>query len=231
MPVSRWITQEMINDEEWYGSNTNSYISHSYIKSKGDDVIAQMCEITGLSESLIKINDNNSIGAQYLMKNVTYEYWNRVEIDCELLFKDITELNNRKVVADRIQWDAENIEWMKNNTDAVAKGEKYSRPLYHELQIWCADMWAVLWGAWRLGFKTNCHQNFDFSWATSSQEEFYKLAIMHNAGATTSADGLFYKGEHMNDLPYNKDLKIKEGTASKCYWDWIQKVGKKSCLI
>ena len=131
-PINEWITDEMLTDDIWYGSDTRWYISHSYIKSKGQDVINKMCELMNLPEKLIEDNELNCIGAQYLMKNVNYDYWDRVESDCEILFKDVTELNNQKKAVD---------------------------PTHHELQIWCADMWAVLWGAWRLGYQTVCHPN------------------------------------------------------------------------
>jgi hypothetical protein len=42
--------------------------------------------------------------------------------------------------------------------------------------------------------------------------------------------GLFYKAQYINELPYGKDLQIKEGTASKKYWEWIQKTEEKSCI-
>jgi len=203
-PIGDWITDEMINDNEWYGSDTRWYIGHNYIQSKGDDVISEMCKITGMEESVIEANEMNSIGAQYLMKGVDYLFWNRVETDSENLYKEISELNRKKKELD---------------------------PTHHELQIWCADMWAVLWGAWRKGYKTNCHPNFDFSWGTSSTNDYHKMNIMHNAGVTDSVSGLFYKAEYMNKLPYNTDLQIKEDTASWYYWNWIKETSKKSVLI
>ena len=203
-PINEWITDEMLSDEVWYGSDTRWYIAHSYIKSKGQDVIDKMCELMNLPEKLIEDNELNCIGAQYSMKNVNYDYWNRVESDCEILFKDVTELNNQKKALD---------------------------PTHHELQIWCSDMWAVLWGAWRLGNITECHKKFEFSWGTSSEEDFNKMSIMHNAGVVSANDGLFYKANYMNKLPYGEELEIKENTASRKYWDIIVKIGQKSCLI
>jgi hypothetical protein len=203
-PISQWISTDIINDEEWYGSDTRWYIAHSYILGKGQQIIDKMCDIMGLDEELIRTNEMNSIGAQYLMKNVDYDYWDRVERDSELLFRQITDLNNEI---------------------------KRDNPSYHELQIWCADMWAVLWGAWRLGYKTNCLPEFDFSWGTSTEDDFYKMSIMHNAGVTDSSSGLFYKAGYMNSLPYNVELNIKDNTASKKYWEWIQKTATKSCLL
>jgi hypothetical protein len=92
-------------------------------------------------------------------------------------------------------------------------------------------MWAVLWGAWRRGWKTNCVDSMLFSWGTSDEAEYHKQNIMHNAGVTTAESGLFYKPQFMHELPYGKPLQIKEGTASKKYWEWIQKTGDKSCLV
>jgi hypothetical protein len=203
-PISEWISNEMRIDDIWYGSDTRWYIAHSYIASKGQQIIDKMCDIMELPEELIKDNEMNAIGAQYLMKNIDYEYWDRVEKDSELLFRQITDLNN---------------EIKKDN------------PAYHELQIWCADMWAVLWGGWRRGAKTLCAEEFQFSWGTSDEAEYWKQNIMHNAGVTSAEGGLFYKPQFMYELPYGKDLQIKEGTASKKYWEWIQKTGEKSCIV
>jgi hypothetical protein len=203
-PIQSWITQDMIINDEWYGSDTRWYIAHSYIKGKGDDIIEKMCDIMEMDESVIEANEMNAIGAQYLMKNIDYEFWNRVEKDSELLFKQISELNNIKKIQDNS---------------------------YHELQIWCADMWAVLWGGWRRGAKTNCHSNFEFSWGTSTKDDYDRLNIMHNAGVTQSGQGLFYKAQYMNSLPYNDTPLIRENTASSEYWKWIKLAASKSPLL
>ena len=203
-PISEWISDEIIIDEEWYGSDTRWYIAHSYILGKGQQIIDKMCDIMELPEELISDNEMNAIGAQYLMKNVDYEYWDRVERDCEQLFRQVTDLNNQI---------------------------KSTDPSYHELQIWCSDMWAVLWGAWRRGWKTNCLPEFEFSWGTSTEDDFHRLNIMHNAGVTSSGQGLFYKAQYMNSLPYNAELTINDNTASKKYWEWIEKTAAKSVLL
>jgi hypothetical protein len=196
--------KQFLDDDKWYGSDTRWYIAHSYILGKGQDIMDKMCEIVGIEESVVKDNELNSIGAQYLMKGINAEFWANVERDCENLFKDITAINNAK---------------------------KMENPQYHELQIWCADMWAVLWNGWKLGKETVCHPDLEFAWGTSLESDYDRLNILHNAGVTTSADGLFYKAEFMNKLPYNLDLKIKEGTASKKYYEIIQSVEKKSVLL
>lgn len=203
-PSREWITEEMLNDDKWYGSDVRWYISHDYIKGKGEDILDAMCSIMDIDKKVVKRNELNCIGAQYLMKGIDYDFWDWVEKKSEILFKDITEMNNQKV---------------KEN------------PAYHTLQIWCSDMWSVLWKGWLMGYETVTHPNFDFSWGTSSESDYNKMNIFHNAGVTTDSGGLFYKAKYMNTLPYNQELTIKDGTASKRYWEWVQKTGQKSCLI
>ena len=203
-PISEWITEDMINDDKWYGSDTRWYIGHNYIKSKGEDVLDLMCEISGISKDLVEKNELNAIGAQYIMKGITHYYWDRVERECEIMFKDVSDLNVRK---------------------------KQEDPTHHELQIWCADMWAVLWNGWKMGYETICHPNLEFSWATSNKEDYNKCNIMHNAGITGTETKKFYKAGYMNRLPYFDELEIEEDTASWHYWQWIKKTAKKSVLI
>jgi len=190
--------------DEWYGSDTKWYISYDYIISKGQDVFDKMVEVMDIDPQLVIDNNDNSIGAQYLMKNVDAKYWEDVERDSEKLFVDITELNRKK---------------------------KQDDPHHHEIQIWCADMWAVLWNAWKRGYKTICDDDLQFAWGTSPENEWDKFNIFHNAGVVNTEGGLFHKAKFMTEYPYHKDLDIKEGTASKKYYELIQQVEKKSVLL
>jgi hypothetical protein len=195
--------EQYLQDNKWYGSDCRWYIGHDYIISKGEDILDKMCEIVDIDKQLVKDNELNAIGAQYLMKGINAQFWANVEKDCERLFKEITDINNEKKIAN---------------------------PTYHELQIWCSDMFAVLWNGWKLGYESVCHPDLEFAWATSTEADWDRLNIFHNAGVTDTASGLFYKALYMNDLPYNKNLQIKENTASKKYYEFIQKVEKKSKL-
>lgn len=196
--------QQFLQDNKWYGSDCRWYIGHDYIISKGEDILDKMCEIVDIDKKLIKDNELNAIGAQYLMKGINAQFWANVEKDCERLFKEITEINNQK---------------------------KITNPTYHELQIWCSDMWSVLWNGWKQGYESICHADLEFSWATSTEEDWNRLNIFHNAGVTGIEQGLFYKALYMNELPYNKNLEIKEGSASKKYYQIIQKLEKTSVLL
>jgi hypothetical protein len=194
-----------LNDDIWYLSNTNSYVNYDYIISKGFDVYDKMCKIVNIDSIIPKLMNSNSGGAQYLMKNVDWVFWEFVERDSEKLFKEITELNNIKKVND---------------------------PNYHELQIWCADMWAVLWNGWMLGNETKVVSEMDFSWATDPISRWDETLIYHNAGATCGCGGTFYKVLYMETLPYNLDIE-KFDKEKNCYNYVleIKETAQKSCLI
>jgi hypothetical protein len=192
-----------LNDGIWYLSNTNSYINYDYIKSKGMDVYYEMCSIVGMYEMIPPLMNSHSGGAQYIMKNVNHLYWNKVEKDCEELFYHITQLNNKKKAAD---------------------------PTYHELQIWCADMWAVLWNGWLRGNETKVVSEMDFSWATDPKHRWEETTIFHNAGVTGTGKH-FYKGIYQNILPYNIEDTFDEQFCSKLYFNEIKETAQKSCLL
>jgi hypothetical protein len=194
-----------LNDKIWYLSNTNSYINYEYIRSKGQDVYNKMCEIVNIDPLIPQLMNSNSGGAQYIMKNIDEAFWEKVEKDSEQLFHQITQLNNEKKAAD---------------------------PTHHELQIWCADMWAVLWGGWLRGSETKVVPELDFSWGTDLIERWDETAIYHNAGVTCACGRQFYKGSYMTKLPYD----IEEGAfkTTVCGFNYVKeiiKTAKKSCLI
>jgi hypothetical protein len=201
--TKQMIFGEFLYNKKWYGSDTRFYIGYDYIISKGEDVLDLMCKIVGIDKQLIKNNELNSIGAQYLMKGIDWKFWENVEKDSEALFKQITELNVKK---------------------------KEANPKYHELQIWCADMWAVLWNGWKLGYESVIHKDFDFAWATSSPDDWDKCNIYHNAGVTSPDDGMFYKAIYINKLPYGEKLDLDYKRCSYKYWELIEKTAKKSVL-
>lgn len=201
------------DDMNWYVSDTISYIGHDYIKSKGDDVLAKMCEIIGINESLVKEKQNESGGAQYIMKGVDYSFFHKVEKDCERLYKEISQLSNIKLNEDRITADPNN-----------------PKPPYHPLQIWCSDMWCILWNAWQRGYKTNIIPEMDFCWGTDSLEKWNEKTIFHNAGVVGQNDKLFYKGAYTDTYPYEIEDDFNKESASYKYFEIIKSIGKNSCV-
>jgi len=190
---------------KWYVSDTISYIGHDYIKSKGDVVLSEMCKIVGINEFVVQNNQLNSGGCQYLMSNVDWLFWDKVEKDSENLYKNITKLN-RELLAEN--------------------------PTYHELQIWCADMWALLWNAWMRGIETEIVPELSFCWGTDNISVWDNKYIYHNAGIT---DGMksthFYKGDFRQILPYQYESEtFEKSKASYKYWEIIKQIGIKSCF-
>lgn len=192
-------------DDIWYLSDTNSYINYNYIISKGQDVYNKMCEIVGIDPIIPKLMNSNSGGAQYMLKNIDSDFWNKVESDSEKLFHNITQLNVEKKLDD---------------------------PTHHELQIWCADMWAVLWNGWLRGNETKVVKELDFSWATDSINRWDETTIYHNAGVTCSCGRNFYKADYMNKLPY--DIQLKNFNKNNCNYNYVIEIletVKNTCLI
>ena len=182
---------KFLNDNTWYLSNTNSYINYDYITSKGFDVYNKMCEIVEIDPLIPKLMNPNSGGAQYIMKNIDSIFWEKVEKDSEQLFYQITQLNNQKKADD---------------------------PTHHELQIWCADMWAVLWNGWLRGNETKVVPEMDFSWATDSISRWDQTLIYHSAGVTCACGRQFYKAKYMTSLPYDiKQEAFKDNVAAVSY--------------
>jgi len=184
------------SDNICYMSDTRSYIGSNYILSKGQDIFDEMVRIMNIEPQLVIDNEENTGGAQYILKGIDAFYWARVENDCKNLYKAITKLNNQK---------------------------KQIEPTYHELQIWCADMWAVLWNVWKDGKETRITDDLDFMFATNNASDWEKKPIFHNAGVVSSANGLFYKGNYVNSLP-TKDLIIDKEKASYKYYEMLKEV-------
>lgn len=189
----------------WYVSDTKSYISSEYIKSKGDDIFQAMCSIVGIHPMLVCQKDKQAGGAQYIMHGIDYKFWDKVEADCEMLFTEITMMN---------------------------KAKKAHNPDYHEVQIWCADMWAVLWNGWMRGYQTEIIPEMDFTWSPDPAEKWDVSYIFHNAGVTDAdKERFFYKGEFHHKLPYGIDGSTYDKTkAGYKYFELIQQTAQNTCL-
>ena len=196
-----------LDDDIWYGSDTGGYVGARYVKSKEFGIYEEMCKIIGIGEDLPTLNENNTIGAQYLMKNVTAEFWEKVELDCESLYKFFTEHLKQHPASDK----------------------------YHPIQKWTADMWAVLWNAWYFGNETKCIDDMNFIWPGWKIKDWEDFYIFHNAGVTENhkqTERLFFKGDYINKLPY--DINLDDYDETKCSYKYVQEIletANRSCLI
>lgn len=96
------------NNDTWYLSDTRSYIKSDYIKGKSEKLFYEMCNIVGINPKTVMENDENAGGAQCLVKNTDYEFWNKVEIDSIELYKHMKNTENIYSPESPIQsWTAE----------------------------------------------------------------------------------------------------------------------------
>lgn len=190
-------------DDLWYQSDTNNYLDYRYVSKKGDDVLKALCDIGGMSKIDFKRKIGKCGGAQTIMKNVDWYFWQQVYIMSEKLFTDITKLNRIKVREDKS---------------------------HHPLQIWCADMWALLFVAWNKGHETQVHKDLEFTWATCGVEKWHKNTIYHNAGVTINHKNLFMKQNFTNKLPYFVNIKVDPKKANSKYYEIVRKMRTKTCL-
>jgi hypothetical protein len=179
--------EKLTNDEFCYLSDTIGYIGYDYIIGCCDryekhhknltkkELLNKMLDVIGVDEETVKINQTNSGGAQYLLKNVDYKIWEKIYDDCPKLYETM------------VNFDRQN---------RIPSGG---------VQMWTSDMWSLLWNLWLSGYKTKITKELDFSWATDSISKYEKHPILHMAGVTDNLkDTKFYKGEYINVDPIQK---------------------------
>jgi hypothetical protein len=197
----------LVQDDVWYLSDTIGYVGAEYIKSKKCGVYEEMCKIVGIDPEIPAREQQHSGGAQYLMKNVTAEFWEKVERDCEALYHFF-------------------LDHLKIHPES---------PTYHPIQKWTADMWAVLWNGWLFNHTIRVVPELEFAWPMHKLEDWNKHTILHNAGVTkewSETSKLFYKGDFINTLPYN--IKQEDFDPTLCtskYVEEILKTAQTSCLV
>ena len=186
--------------KDCFVSDTKTYIGAKYIEGKGHNLLEEMCEIAQIDVDLVKSKEEESGGAQYLMKpGIDAQYWADVYDMCEDLFTKIT---------------------------ARVKEIQKEEPDWHSLQIWCADMWAVIWCLWKRGYSTPVAKDLDFVWATQERWQLDNLSIYHNAGITKEIIDTnghthpFYKAWYTTRSPLQAPRPADEH-ASSWYFDLI----------
>jgi hypothetical protein len=180
-----------IEDDVCYLSDTNSYINASYFDSKVKDVkpskleeykqrdiLEECASLMGISRDVCEQNNDHSGGAQYLLKNIDGNFWEKVLTDCLHIRRHLMNVN-------------------REFFESEDKG----------FQSWCADMWAVLWNIWFKGYETKVVPELEFAWATDRIEKLEKCTIYHNAGVTGDfmSYPTFYKGKYHTGADPFKD--------------------------
>jgi hypothetical protein len=209
--------EKLLQDDVVYLSDTLSYINYDYImgcceryelqypKLEKGYLLKMMTDVVGISTKLIADNNKNSGGAQYLIKNTDYTFWEKVYEDCIILY------------------------------DRLYQFDRHHRINSGEIQMWTADMWAVLWNLWYTNHQTRITDELSFSWATDDFTTYEKHPILHMAGVTDNLKhNMFYKGDYISQSPLEK-LKeninffeyIHPKSSTRKYIDEMKKVLQK----
>jgi hypothetical protein len=177
----------MLDDEICYLSDTIGYIGYNYImdcckryesqnpSSEKGQLIKEMADTVGIDVSVIKENQENSGGGQYIIKNTDHKLWEKIYLDSFVLY------NNMMIYQRKFP---------------INPGQ---------IQFWTAEMWSVLWNLWLKEYKTKVVDELGFSWATDDLEKYEKYPILHMAGVTDDLKNTkFYKGDYINVNPIEK---------------------------
>lgn len=180
----KWNLEDILLDKINYVSDTKSYLDSKYILSHSNqNIFEQMCDIVGInSESVVK-NDIDSGGAQYILKNISIAFWEKVYRDSESIFELLTNFNSEE----------------------MQKAVLYNDYKPSTIEAWCADMWAILWNLWHHHQEVKIHSELDFSWPTESIEQWSNKAIQHYAGLHTDKKNFFYKRDYIHYPPWYDD--------------------------
>jgi hypothetical protein len=179
--------EKLLGDDISYISDTISYIGYNYIidcckryenqhpNSEKNQLISEMANIVGLDVEIIKENQLNSGGGQYLIKNTNYKLWEKIYMDCAPLYNQMLNYHRRF---------------------PINQGQ---------IQFWTAEMWSLLWNLWKFNYKTKITEEFGFSWATDPIVVYNQKPILHMAGVTDDLKSTkFYKGDFINVNPIEK---------------------------
>lgn len=104
-----------LKDDIGYLSDTVSYIGYKYLEEcskrykekypelEENDLTKKMVSLFEISEELVKDNENNSGGAQYLLKNIDSEFWANVENYSNKLYALFKDYENKYPIEHHVQ--------------------------------------------------------------------------------------------------------------------------------
>ena len=105
----------LLNDDIGYVSDTISYIGYNYIHDsskrykeaypelKEDDIFYGMTDIINIDPELVKANELNSGGAQYLLKNIDEGFFEQCELQCNTLHAFFKNYDKKYPIKNPIQ--------------------------------------------------------------------------------------------------------------------------------
>lgn len=182
------------HDGRWYGSDTRSYTGAQYIREKGEQLFLDLCEIADVSPEMVLQHDENSIGAQYFIKDAGADFWRNVERNSVRAYHHMIE------TADRYK----------------PEGHEYP------IQAWCSEMYMQQFETVRAGFTPVADERLRFHWANGQASEWDERAYFHNAGVLAESGHDFCKITWQSS-PFRKQIPVSPESASSRYVDLIRR--------
>ncbi len=214
--LSNFNIDNYIYDDINYVSDTRSYLAASYFDSKIKDVkldkleefkkidvLDEITKLVGINRQIAVKNELNTGGAQYLLKNINRDFWDRMMT---------STLKIRK--------------YLQNTNRAYFESESKG------YQSWVADMAGLLWELWRDKKETKIIPEMDFAWSSDPISKLDKVGIFHNAGIVSELQGdipVFYKGKYHQGKDPFKDphleyLSTNEKNKTLCNHYYVEKL-------
>ena len=207
----------LINDEINYFSDAGGYINFSYIMDcstryeqshpilERGQLLREMCDVIGIEPGFVKKYNEQSGGAQYLLKNQKWFEWYKIYKNSISLYDKLLRFNHKYPIEDG------------------------------EIQFWTAEMWSTLWNLWWWEKPCMVTDELSFCWATDDIDSCNSHKILHMAGITEDSKiNKFYKGDFIDMNPIemvrNDDNffdYIDETSATFSYVNEMKKLVKK----
>lgn len=200
---------EAMQDGRWHISHAD-YISHHYIAEKNSpSLMRDMLGSVGIPESIVKGKGQNVGGVQYFITDTNSDFWNKIEQDCERMWK--TFHNNFHIYSKEFEVQAK-------------------RPMTgNDFQIWCTDMWCIYWNALLFGIDVYVNPELKFAWPNHTYESLEEDKIYHETG-TGDPSRWFNKGNYKTKTPFGEDLSklgydaFGNKTAQRMYLEIIEDI-------
>jgi hypothetical protein len=197
-------------DTNYVGGTAKGYLDWNYLNQHPKYIMYGMFEIIGITEQQVQTIDSQMGGAQYVLKNTDFAYWEACEWKMDAVYR-----------------------WFEYCTTKGMTEYNPNAPVrQHNIQKWATDMWIIPYETTLRGGQIRHHDHLNFAWPfTDSRESVKRYYIAHNAGITaenkicnrTGKPHLFYKGEFHSRFPWGENFDyVKGDTMSYLYTQYIK---------
>lgn len=205
--IFSWIPKiaELDKDDTCYVSDASRYLNREYITKNGSqELLTDMLKVVGIGMDVLETNDYETGGAQYILKGIDSNFWDKVEGDSEELYKILKLYNEQK--------------WYENYPS-----KRSYRRTYKHVQAWCADMWAVLYNLWYFNKTVKVHDEMDFSWPNSIMGLWEECPILHYSGDQKNNPRVFDKSRYKIYPPWYDD-RLDQISSNTCSYKVLEAI-------